>query len=73
MDDGRRSRPGDRELEQAIRSGIVAVIGAFVASLLSGLTSPTGLSLVFLVWLATILAGTTCALALAVGLYKRRR
>lgn len=71
MDGGGRNRPGDRELIQAQRAGIVVVLGWFFAELLSGLTSPIGASLVFLLWLATILAGVTCALATAVGWWKR--
>jgi len=66
-----QTKPGDRELRQAYRSGIVAVGGWFFASLLSGLPSPTGMSLVFLLWLATLLAAATCALALTVGLWRR--
>jgi len=66
-----QAKPGDRELQQAYRAGIVAVGGWFFASLLSGLTSPTGMSLVFLLWLATLLAAATCVLALTVGLWRR--
>lgn len=72
MSKDERGRPGDRELMQAARTGIITVVCWFFADFLSGMQSPTGLSLVFLLWLGTFLAGATCVLALSIGLWKRR-
>lgn len=71
MDKHARSGSGDRELQQAARAGILTVIGWFFANLLGGMSSPTGMALVFLLWLGTLLAGATCVLALWIGLWRR--
>lgn len=71
MDEHATGRPGDRELQQSIRAGIVAIVGWFFADLLSGFATPTGLALVYLLWLGTFLAAATCVLALWVGLWRR--
>ncbi|NRQ48401.1 hypothetical protein [Aeromicrobium stalagmiti] len=64
-------RPGDAELTIAVRAGLVAVVGWFFADLVSGLTSPTGLSLTFLLWLLTFLAAARALLAVSIGLWRR--
>ena len=66
-------QPGDRELRQAGSAMIVSVIAWFFASLFSGTTQITLQALTYLLWLTTLLAGTKGAVALTVGLSRRRR
>lgn len=72
MTDGEPPRPGARELRHAGRAAIVALLGWFFATLLSGTTSITAQSVTFLLWLATLLAAATCVLALVVAAWKRQ-
>lgn len=63
--------PGERELALARRAAFWAVVAGLLASVSAGLTSPTGLSLTFLLWLATILAGVQAAVAAVIGVWRR--
>lgn len=66
------AEPGS-EFVIAARAAIVAVVCWFFAELVSGSSSPTGQSLTFLLWLATILAAVQAVVAATIGLYRRRR
>lgn len=70
MDHGRMAPIGS-EFVIAARAAIIAVVCWFFAELLSGSSSPTGQSLTFLLWLATILAGTQAGVAAAIGVWRR--
>lgn len=63
--------PGGRELALAGRALFYAVVLGLLARLSSGLTSPAGLSLTFLLWLGTILAVTQAVVAVVIGLWRR--
>lgn len=66
-----RENPGGRELALAGRAAFYAVVGGLLATVSSGLTSRTGLSLTFLLWLGTILAGTQAVVAAVIGVWRR--
>ncbi len=63
--------PGGRELALAGRALFYAVVLAVLARVSSGLTSPTGLSLTFLLWLGAILAVTQALVAAVIGVWRR--
>lgn len=63
--------PGDREFAIARRAAFWSVVAGLLATISAGLTSPTGLSLTFLLWLAAILAGVQAAVAVVIGLWRR--
>ena len=70
-DDDRR--PGDAELDLALRSGALAVVAAVLAQVTSGSTAPIALATTFLLWLGALLAGLRAILAVWVAVWKRRQ
>lgn len=72
MDYQRMAEPGS-EFVIAARAAVISVVGWFFAELASGTTSPTGQSLTFLLWLATILAAVQAVVAATIGIWRRRR
>lgn len=66
-----RHHPGGHEFALAARAALYAVVLGLLATVSSGLTSRTGLSLTFLLWLGTILAATQALVAAVIGLWRR--
>lgn len=64
------AEPGS-EFVIAARAAVVMVVAGVLAELVSGSTAPTGQALTFLLWLATILAGTQALVAVTIGLWRR--